>query len=147
MYIGHGHMCVCVSVPRRIPTLLHGPGCNLEVWQWCHLVVHCWADLQSVHGFRCYDNSAQREMSASACTMPGFYVVEVYRRVKDARQGIFRPTLLETDDEDLMNMIRRCWAEEPGERPEFSAIKGMIKRINKYCLCFLSNEQNLKNKN
>jgi len=22
------------------------------------LVVHCWADLQSVHGFRCYDNTA-----------------------------------------------------------------------------------------
>jgi len=21
-------VCVCVSVPRRIPTLLHGPGCN-----------------------------------------------------------------------------------------------------------------------
>jgi len=23
-------VCVCLSVPRRIPTLLHGPGCNLE---------------------------------------------------------------------------------------------------------------------
>ena len=22
----------------------------------CPLVVHCWADLQSVHGFRCYNN-------------------------------------------------------------------------------------------
>ena len=45
--------------------------------------VHYWADLQSVHGFRCYDNihvcklialcaanaySAEREMSTSACT-------------------------------------------------------------------------------
>jgi len=33
MYIGHGRLCVCVSaclsVPYRIPTLLHGPGCNL----------------------------------------------------------------------------------------------------------------------
>jgi len=24
----------------------------------CPLVVHYWADLQSVHGFRCYDNIA-----------------------------------------------------------------------------------------
>ena len=24
----------------------------------CHLVVHYWADLQSVYGFRCYDNTA-----------------------------------------------------------------------------------------
>ena len=23
-----------------------------------HLVVHCWADLESVHGFLCYDNIA-----------------------------------------------------------------------------------------
>jgi len=45
--------------------------------------VHYWADLQSVHGFRCYDNrhvcnliafytanaySAERDMSATACT-------------------------------------------------------------------------------
>ena len=27
MYSGDGRLCVCV--PRRIPTLLHGPGCNL----------------------------------------------------------------------------------------------------------------------
>jgi len=29
MYSGHGRLCVCLSVARRIPTLLHGPGCNL----------------------------------------------------------------------------------------------------------------------
>ena len=63
--------------------------------------------------------------------------------MKDARQGVFRPTLLETDDDDLLNMIRRCWAEDPSDRPEFSAVKGMIKRINKYvsdkALCRKSN--------
>jgi len=46
---------VCVTVPRRIPTLLHEPGRNFGE---CPLVVHCWANLQSVHGFRCYDNTA-----------------------------------------------------------------------------------------
>jgi len=25
-------VCVCVSVPLLIPTLLHGPGCNLGEW-------------------------------------------------------------------------------------------------------------------
>jgi len=49
----------------------------------CTVVVHFWADLQSVRRFRCYDNIhvcklialytanaciAEREMSASACT-------------------------------------------------------------------------------
>jgi len=29
MYSDHGHLCVCLSVPHHIPTLLHGPGCNL----------------------------------------------------------------------------------------------------------------------
>ena len=33
MYIGHGRLGVCVSVPRRIPRiLLHGPGCKLGKW-------------------------------------------------------------------------------------------------------------------
>ena len=53
-----------------------------------------WANLQSVHGFRCYDNihacqlivlytananSAEREMSASACSrcMPGSHKQDV----------------------------------------------------------------------
>ena len=59
--------CVCLSVPCRIPTVLHGPGCNLGEWQGpreCSLVVHYQADLQSVHGFS-YDNSAEREVSES----------------------------------------------------------------------------------
>jgi len=32
IYNGHGRLCVCLSVPRRIPTLLHEPGCNLGEW-------------------------------------------------------------------------------------------------------------------
>ena len=46
-------MSVC---PGRIPTLLHGPGGNLGSGRGCPLVVHYWADLQSVHGLRCYGN-------------------------------------------------------------------------------------------
>ena len=56
----------------------------------CPLVMHYWVDLQSVHGFHCYDSthvcklialysanaySAEHEMSTSACTcsMPGYF--------------------------------------------------------------------------
>jgi len=53
MYICHARLCLCVC-PSRVPTLLPGPGCNLGEWQECPLVVRDWADLQSVHGFRCY---------------------------------------------------------------------------------------------
>ena len=48
------HVCVSVSVRSRMPTLLHGPGCNLGSGKGYPLVVYYWADLQSVHGFRCY---------------------------------------------------------------------------------------------
>ena len=52
MYCGHARcvsVCVCLSVRGRMPTLLHGPGCNLEEWWGWPLVAHYWADLQSVH--------------------------------------------------------------------------------------------------
>ena len=32
-----------------MPTLFDGPGCNLGNARGCPLVVHYWADLQSVH--------------------------------------------------------------------------------------------------
>jgi len=51
MYIGYGRLCVCLSVLRRIPTLLNGPGYNSGNGRGCPLVAHYWADLQSVHGF------------------------------------------------------------------------------------------------
>jgi len=63
MYCGHACLCVClslcVSVHGHMPTLLHGPGCNLGRDRGCPLVVHYWADLQSVHGLHCYGNIMQ----------------------------------------------------------------------------------------
>jgi len=57
MYCGHARLCVRVSVRGRMPTLLHGAGCNLGSGRGCPLVVHYWADLQSVHGLRRYGNT------------------------------------------------------------------------------------------
>ena len=60
MYCGHARLCVCLSVypsvRGRMPILLHGPGCNLAIGRECPLVVHYWADLQSVHALRCCGN-------------------------------------------------------------------------------------------
>jgi len=44
--------CVCLSVHSRMLTLLHGPRSD----RGCPLVLHYWADLQSVHGLHCYGN-------------------------------------------------------------------------------------------
>ena len=72
MYIGHGRLCVCLSL-AAFPHYCMVPDVTWGNVSGCPIVVHYWADLQSVHGFRCYDNSAEREMSANACTrcMPG----------------------------------------------------------------------------
>jgi len=59
MYIGHARLYVCLPVPRRIPTLLYtNPDVTWGSGRVCPLVVHYWANLQSVHGFRCYENIA-----------------------------------------------------------------------------------------
>ena len=44
---------VCLSVPHCCmdPDVTCGNG------RWCHVVAHYWADLQSVHRFRCYDSA------------------------------------------------------------------------------------------
>ena len=59
-------VCLCVPVPRRIPTLLHGPDVSCRNGRGCPLVIQYWADFQSMHGFRCYDNIA-RTRNVSEC--------------------------------------------------------------------------------
>ena len=47
---------VCVSVPCACPDYCTYPDVTWSNGRGYPLVVHCWADLQSVHRFRCYDN-------------------------------------------------------------------------------------------
>jgi len=60
MYSGHARLCVCLSVRGHMPTLTgmicSDPGVTWWSGRGCSLVVHYWADLQSVHGLRCYGN-------------------------------------------------------------------------------------------
>jgi len=48
---------VCLS-PAIFPHYCTDPDVTWGNSRGCPLVVHCWADLQSVHGFRCYNNIA-----------------------------------------------------------------------------------------
>ena len=57
MYSGHGRLCVCLSL-SAFPHYCTDPDVSWENGRECPLVVHYWADLQSVHGFRCCDNIA-----------------------------------------------------------------------------------------
>jgi len=52
---------VCVSVCVSLAAFQHYCADPDITWgndRGCLLDVRCWADLQSVHGFRCYDNIA-----------------------------------------------------------------------------------------
>jgi len=59
MYCGHARLCVCVSVCLSAVACPHycmDPDVTWGSGRGYPLVVHCWADLQSVHGLRCYGN-------------------------------------------------------------------------------------------
>ena len=54
MYCGHACMCVCLSTAAVRPHHCTDPDVTWWRGRGCPLVVHYWADLQSVHALRCY---------------------------------------------------------------------------------------------
>ena len=74
-WVGHASVCVseCLSVPRRIPTLLHGPGCNLR--NACLKERRCLLRCALLGGFAIgarvsllWQHCVERGISARACT-------------------------------------------------------------------------------
>jgi len=60
MYCGHVRLCVCVCVCLSAAACLHyctDPDVTCGSDRGGPLVMHYWADLQSVHGLHCYDNA------------------------------------------------------------------------------------------
>jgi len=73
MCIGHSYLCVCLSL-ATFPHFCTVPDVNWGNVRGCSLVVQYWADLQSVHEFRCYDNIApnakcQRVLVLALCVV------------------------------------------------------------------------------
>ncbi|XP_048251029.1 atrial natriuretic peptide receptor 1-like isoform X2 [Haliotis rufescens] len=58
---------------------------------------------------------------------------EICQKVKTGVKPYFRPTLEDYDCpcDELADVIRRCWAEDPMERPDFQALKSIIRKLNK----------------
>ena len=62
MYCGYARLCVCLSVcvsAAACPQYCMDPDVTWRSGRGCPLVVHYWADLQSMHGLRCYGNIRQ----------------------------------------------------------------------------------------
>ena len=56
MYCGHARLCVRLSAAACLHYCKE-PDVTWGSRRACHLAVHCWADLQSVYGLRCYGNT------------------------------------------------------------------------------------------
>jgi len=65
MYCGHAHLClsVCLSV-ATCPHYCTDPDVTWGSGRGCPLVVHYWADLQSVHGLHCCGNTMEMQIPA-----------------------------------------------------------------------------------
>ncbi|XP_022257692.1 atrial natriuretic peptide receptor 1-like, partial [Limulus polyphemus] len=57
---------------------------------------------------------------------------EIVELVKKQSKPYFRP-LLEEDlcNNELVQMIKRCWEEDPADRPDFQNLKSIIRKLNK----------------
>ncbi|CAH1789610.1 unnamed protein product [Owenia fusiformis] len=57
---------------------------------------------------------------------------EIYKRIQSGSKPYFRPTMEDYEcSDDLANLIKRCWSEDPIERPDFQQLKTIIRKINK----------------
>lgn len=56
---------------------------------------------------------------------------EIIRRVQEAQVPIFRPTVLNIIEEleELRDLMKHCWEEDPDSRPDFTEIKRIMNRI------------------
>ena len=59
--------------------------------------------------------------------------VEIIARVRQGNQPFFRPNLEKNDvDNQVSNLMQRCWHEDPYERPEITQAKKTIEVFNKF---------------
>jgi len=125
MYSGHAHLCVCLSVSVcRVCLSLAAfpPGCTdpdviLGNGRKCPIVVHYWADLQSVHGFRCYDNIA-RTRNVSECSVLALCLV--YYSARNARNARIASAVLATAIPSVCPSV--CLSVCPSVRPSHAGI-------------------------
>lgn len=63
-----------------------------------------------------------------------FLFSEIVQLVANAPKSYmppYRPKIDETAFEDINDVMVKCWAEDPNDRPVFSALKANIRKINR----------------
>jgi hypothetical protein len=61
------------------------------------------------------------------------FCTDVVARVAAREMPPFRPAVAARDgqEEDLKELMERCWADLPDERPSFEAVRTVIRRLMK----------------
>ena len=67
------------------------------------------------------------------CLMYLFSISDIYEKVTKGIKPFLRPTIEEFDcpNDELAALIRRCWSEDPNERPDFQTLKSLIRKLNR----------------
>ena len=62
-----------------------------------------------------------------------FGSAEIGEKVLNGMKPYFRPTMEAFDCpcDELAGVIKRCWAEDPVDRPDFQTLKGQIRKLNR----------------
>ena len=61
----------------------------------------------------------------------GFEQIEIVESVKSG--SLLRPTIEAGEcNIEIGQLMKRCWLEDPNERPDFTDIRQIMRRINKY---------------
>ncbi|GAB6027782.1 hypothetical protein CHUAL_002017 [Chamberlinius hualienensis] len=57
---------------------------------------------------------------------------EIVENVRNSCQPYFRPSIDHSYcDSEVVQLMKKCWSEDPMERPDFQALKGIVRRLNK----------------
>jgi len=63
------------------------------------------------------------------------WCIVIVERIKDTRAPFYRPPLPPHESDGvhpgILTLMKRCWAEEPAERPSFDEIARALKSINR----------------
>jgi len=83
MYCGHAPVCVCVCLSAAVqPHYCTDPDVTWGRGRGFPLVVHYWADLQSVHRLRCYDDITRTQNVSEYMLVLCVCLVKVYNPPK-----------------------------------------------------------------
>lgn len=64
----------------------------------------------------------------------GSALSEIIERVKLRQEPPFRPSIIDEGnqtDEAMVQLMTKCWAENPAERPDFASIRKQVRSLNR----------------